>query len=38
LLATLRRIRIEEAMLEAHFGAEYAQYKTLTWRLLPWVY
>jgi protein-S-isoprenylcysteine O-methyltransferase Ste14 len=38
LLATLRRIRIEEALLESHFGAEYAQYKTRTWRLLPWVY
>jgi len=38
LLATLNRIRIEEAMLIAHFGEEYRQYQARTWRLLPWVH
>jgi len=38
LLATLHRIRIEEALLQAHFGASYRDYQAHTWRLLPGVY
>jgi protein-S-isoprenylcysteine O-methyltransferase Ste14 len=36
--AFLYRIRLEEEMLEASFGAEYKQYKKETYRLLPGVY
>ena len=34
----LVRIRAEEALLRAHFGAEYDAYRARTWRLLPWLY
>jgi protein-S-isoprenylcysteine O-methyltransferase Ste14 len=34
----LARIRAEEALLAAHFGADYAEYRRRTWRLLPGVY
>ncbi len=32
------RIRAEEALLHAHFGAEYDSYRARTWRLVPGVY
>ncbi len=32
------RIRAEEALLLAHFGAQYAAYRSRTWRLLPGIY
>ncbi|KVN85337.1 isoprenylcysteine carboxyl methyltransferase [Burkholderia ubonensis] len=32
------RIRSEEALLRAHFGAEYDAYCARTWRLIPGVY
>jgi protein-S-isoprenylcysteine O-methyltransferase Ste14 len=32
------RIRSEERLLHANFGAEYEAYCARTWRLLPWVY
>jgi len=32
------RIRAEERLLRAHFGAEYDDYYAHTWRLLPWIY
>ncbi|MBV9153700.1 MAG: isoprenylcysteine carboxylmethyltransferase family protein [Alphaproteobacteria bacterium] len=38
LLPLLARIRSEEALLSAHFGAEYAAYRRQTWRLLPGIY
>jgi len=34
----LARIRAEEALLCAHFGAEYDAYRSHTWRLLPGIY
>jgi protein-S-isoprenylcysteine O-methyltransferase Ste14 len=34
----LARIRAEEALLRAHFGAEYDAYRSRTWRLLPGIY
>jgi protein-S-isoprenylcysteine O-methyltransferase Ste14 len=33
-----RRIRVEESVLSAHFGAEYELYRKRTWRLIPWIY
>ncbi len=38
LVPLLARIRAEEALLRAHFGAEYDAYRSRTWRLLPGVY
>jgi protein-S-isoprenylcysteine O-methyltransferase Ste14 len=32
------RIRAEEALLQSHFGGEYAAYRARTWRMLPGVY
>lgn len=32
------RIRSEEAMLAAHFGAPYDAYRARSWRLIPYVY
>jgi protein-S-isoprenylcysteine O-methyltransferase Ste14 len=32
------RIRSEEAMLAAHFGAEYEAYRARSWRLVPYIY
>jgi protein-S-isoprenylcysteine O-methyltransferase Ste14 len=32
------RIDSEEALLAAHFGAEYEEYRSHTWRLIPFVY
>ena len=34
----LARIRSEEALLEAHFGEEYAAYRARTHRLIPGIY
>jgi protein-S-isoprenylcysteine O-methyltransferase Ste14 len=34
----LVRMRAEEALLRAHFGAEYDAYRARTWRLIPWLY
>jgi len=34
----LARIRAEETLLLAHFGAEYDAYRSRSWRLLPGVY
>jgi len=34
----LRRIRVEESALAAHFGETYEAYRRRTWRLIPWVY
>jgi protein-S-isoprenylcysteine O-methyltransferase Ste14 len=38
LLAFLYRIRVEEKVLQDHFGDVYVQYCTSTKRLIPWVY
>ena len=38
LVPLLARIRAEEALLNAHFGAEYPAYRARTWRLIPWIY
>lgn len=32
------RIRAEEALLGAQFGAQYDTYRARTWRLIPWLY
>ena len=37
-VAMLYRIHVEERMLEAEFGEEYAHYKNNTKRLIPWIY
>lgn len=34
----LARIRSEEKLLRARFGAEYEAYCARTWRLIPWIY
>jgi protein-S-isoprenylcysteine O-methyltransferase Ste14 len=34
----LARIRAEEALLRAHFGSEYEQYRQRTSRLIPGIY
>jgi protein-S-isoprenylcysteine O-methyltransferase Ste14 len=38
LVPLVARIRAEEQLLRAHFGAEYDNYCAHTWRLLPWIY
>jgi protein-S-isoprenylcysteine O-methyltransferase len=37
-IAFLKRIQIEERALEDAFGSEYASYRTMSWRLFPWIY
>jgi protein-S-isoprenylcysteine O-methyltransferase Ste14 len=32
------RMESEEALLASHFGAEYADYRRRTWRLVPLLY
>ena len=32
------RIRAEEALLLAHFGSDYNDYRARTWRLIPGLY
>ena len=36
--ALVNRIRIEEKMLQAHFGREFEQYKSERWRMFPYIY
>lgn len=38
LVPLVARIRAEERLLRAHFGAEYETYCARTWRLLPGIY
>ncbi len=38
ILPLIARIRAEEALLESHFGSEYAAYRRRTARLLPGIY
>ncbi len=38
LVPVVARIRAEERLLRAHFGAEYDAYCAHTWRLVPWIY
>ncbi|MGB7435782.1 MAG: isoprenylcysteine carboxylmethyltransferase family protein [Candidatus Acidiferrum sp.] len=38
LVPLIARIRAEERLLRAHFGAEYDEYCAHTWRLIPGVY
>jgi protein-S-isoprenylcysteine O-methyltransferase Ste14 len=38
LIPLVGRIRAEERLLRAHFGAEYEAYCARTWRLLPGIY
>jgi protein-S-isoprenylcysteine O-methyltransferase Ste14 len=38
LIPLIGRIRAEERLLRAHFGAEYEAYCAHTWRLLPGIY
>jgi protein-S-isoprenylcysteine O-methyltransferase Ste14 len=38
LIPLISRIRAEEELLHAQFGAEYDAYCAHTWRLAPWVY
>jgi protein-S-isoprenylcysteine O-methyltransferase Ste14 len=37
-IAFLKRIQIEEQVLQSTFGEEYSIYSKMTWRLFPWVY
>ena len=32
------RIRVEEKMLQAHFGKEFEKYKSERWRMFPYIY
>jgi protein-S-isoprenylcysteine O-methyltransferase Ste14 len=36
--AFMKRIRIEESVLQHQFGEEYTKYAKKTYRLIPWVY
>jgi len=36
--AFMKRIRIEESVLQKQFGEEYTKYAKKTYRLIPWVY
>ena len=38
LVPLIPRIRSEERLLRAHFGAEYDAYLARTWRLIPGIY
>ena len=38
LVPLVPRIRAEERLLRAHFGAEYDAYVARTWRLVPGIY
>lgn len=38
LTGLLRRIKVEESVLSAHFGEAYDEYRRRTWRLIPWIY
>ena len=38
LFPPIARIRSEEALLEEHFGSEYAAYRARTYRLIPGIY
>ena len=38
LVPLVARIRSEEALLRAQFGAEYDAYRARTWRLVPGLY
>jgi protein-S-isoprenylcysteine O-methyltransferase Ste14 len=38
LFPLIARIRSEEALLEEHFGSEYAAYRARTYRLIPGIY
>ena len=38
LIAYIRRINAEEAMLAEKLGAPYAEYRKRTWRLLPFIF
>jgi protein-S-isoprenylcysteine O-methyltransferase Ste14 len=35
---THKRIPVEEAVLEGHFGEAYRAYKAKTWKLFPLIY
>lgn len=37
-VSTHKRMPLEEAVLESHFGEDYRIYKSKTWRLFPWIY
>jgi protein-S-isoprenylcysteine O-methyltransferase Ste14 len=37
-ISTHKRITVEEAVLESHFGENYQNYKARSWRLFPWIY
>ena len=37
-ISTHKRIAVEEAVLESHFGENYQNYKARSWRLFPWIY
>jgi protein-S-isoprenylcysteine O-methyltransferase Ste14 len=38
LIPLVSRIHSEEQLLREHFGKEYDDYFTRTWRLVPWIY
>ncbi|MGE0854338.1 MAG: isoprenylcysteine carboxylmethyltransferase family protein [Hyphomicrobiaceae bacterium] len=38
LVPVVARLRSEEALLRAQFGAEYDAYRARTWRLVPGLY
>jgi len=38
LIPLIARIRAEECLLSAHFGAAYEAYRKRTWRLVPGLY
>ena len=38
LAAQVNRIRLEEKMLQEHFGKEFEQFKSERWRMFPYIY
>jgi protein-S-isoprenylcysteine O-methyltransferase Ste14 len=36
--AFMKRIRVEESVLQNQFGEEYEQYAKKTYRLIPWIF
>jgi protein-S-isoprenylcysteine O-methyltransferase len=38
LVAYALRVTVEEKVMLAHFGAQYAEYAGRTKRLIPWIY
>ena len=37
-IGVMQRIKVEEKVLEQHFGKQYLDYKKNTWRIVPYIY